>query len=122
MKLEDTSGPLRAFGEGFFTYLEELSGARPQLVPSSDWYKVPSPNGVTLYFRFISDRARKYPPHSIHLIARWDDSFTTVGAERGNNWFGSHPSAEVTLQPEDGTEVNALEHFVRHAFRLRSNL
>ena len=118
MKIEETSGALRILGERLFALCEELAGVVPQRLASQDWYRATSEKGVFLYFRFVSERARKHPPLSVHLLTWWDDHFVgeQEGIVRGNNWFGSHPSAELTVLPDQGALA---EKFVRRAFELR---
>lgn len=119
MMLEQTGGPLRALGEWLFGLVRELGGEEPQPIASGGWYRARSDRGVFLYFRFTSARARSYPPGSIHLVAKWSESLEEAGGRRGNNWFGSHPSADLAVRPEVPGDRAAAERFVRRAFELR---
>jgi hypothetical protein len=119
MMLDETSGPLRVLGEWLFDLVRELTGEEPQPISSGEWYRARSDEGVFLYFRFTGGRARKYPRHSVHLVAKWDEHLNGDGVERGNNWFGSGPSADLALRPEVAGDVTAAEQFVRRAYELR---
>lgn len=119
MMLEETSGPLRVLGEWLFDLVRGLTGEEPQPIRSGGWYRARSDRGVFLYFRFTGGRARKFPRHSIHLVAKWDEHLDGNGVERGNNWFGSDPSADLALRPEAAGHVRAAEQFVRGAHELR---
>ena len=119
MMLEQASGPLRVIGEWLFDLVRELTGGEPQQIRSGGWYRARSDHGVFLYFRFTGARVRTYPPGSIHLVARWDDHLEGGGVTRGNNWFGSHPSADLAVRPEDPDSLAFAEQFIRRSFQLR---
>ena len=119
MMLEETSGPLRVLGEWLFDLVRELTGEEPQPIASGGWYRARSDHGVFLYFRFTGARARNYPRDSIHLVAKWDEQLDGTGVKRGNNWFGSDPSADLALRPEVPGDVPVAKQFVRRAFELR---
>ncbi|HHT9137943.1 MAG TPA: hypothetical protein ACFYEK_11980 [Candidatus Wunengus sp. YC60] len=118
MKLEQTNGNLRILGDHLFRLIEGLTGRRPQLLPNGgDWYKAESRVKTFLSLRLIGNRARKFPPNSVHLATKWNESLEDTGATKGNNWH-SQPSADLSAQADNDKEVARAEDFVRRAFQL----
>jgi hypothetical protein len=120
VQLEMTNDELRTLGERIFDLVRELAGDTPAFEKSSGWYKATSEHGVFLYLYFLGAKARRNPPNSVRLVAKWDPSFAGKAVEESNDWFGGHPSAGLTARPEHSEEAAAAEAFIRHAFRLRA--
>src|SRR5687768_1954010 len=99
MLLDNVDSDLQQLGRRLFKVVRDLSGSEPELESSSGWYKAASADGVFAYFYFLGPRARRYPPNSLHLVAKWDESLNRPDVEASNNWFGGHPSADLIVKP-----------------------
>ena len=117
MRIENTRGPLQALCDKLFCLVEELSGARPQLDPSFVWYRAQSNGKAFLYLRVIGERARTFPPNSVHLTTAWDDRLAIERVTAGNNWYGER-SADLSVQAAKPDEIGFAEEFIRTAFHL----
>jgi hypothetical protein len=118
MWLEQSDGTVRRLGESLFSLIEDLAGQPPTPLARSGWYRVGSGRKAVLYLRIVGPRARRYPSNSLLLSTKWDDRLDRKGVERENNWFGSAPSADLSVHPADDEQVRAAEEFVRKAFHL----
>jgi hypothetical protein len=117
MQLEKGSDTLRNLGNQLFQIVEELSGSRPKWLPKGGWYQADSPAGPYMYFRFVGERARKLPPESAMLNAKWDDRLASSQPERGNNWWGE-PSADVIARAGSVEDFVRAEAFIRNVYQL----
>ena len=117
MKIENTTGQLRALSDRLFSLIEELSGERPHLVGNTEWYRAQSTDGPFVYLRLVGERARTLPPNAVHLATKWDDSLANTQVVPGNNWYGER-SADLVVQAAKADDIGPAEAFIRTAFRL----
>lgn len=59
MKLEKTSGLLRALADRLFAFVEELSGERPQFIASDGWYHAWTNGNVFVYLYLVGKTPRR---------------------------------------------------------------
>lgn len=111
MQLEDTTGPLRTAADLLFSISRALDGAGPEFV--GGWYKLTHRNGSGYaWLRLIGDRARLYPPQSIHLVVHPHAEFLNdprLGT--GHDWWGRedrHVVATVARPAELALAVEVL--------------
>jgi hypothetical protein len=120
MKLEQTTGSLREFAERLFAFIEELTGNRPHL-RDSPWYRVETARGrAFLFLRLIGHRAKRNPPNSIHLAARWEEQLKGPRVHEGTNWFESHRSVDLVVRADQPEELDMALEFVRLAHQIRN--
>jgi hypothetical protein len=117
MRIEQTHGPLQVFSEVLFSFIERLSGERPQRLSSADWYQAKGGGVAFVYLRLIGERARTFPPNSVHLATKWDDRLAIRRVVPGNNWYGDR-SADLTVEAVKHEDIILAEEFIRIAFQL----
>ncbi|CAA9339602.1 MAG: hypothetical protein AVDCRST_MAG93-6574 [uncultured Chloroflexia bacterium] len=117
MKLEKTSGPLRALADRLFAFVEELSGERPQFIASDGWYHALTNEKVFVYLYLVGKTAKKNPRHSVVLATQWDDRLAVGRVTQGNNMFG-YPSAELAVRATNPDDIAPAEEFLRRALQL----
>ncbi len=117
MRFEDTSGELRKLAERLFALVKEVSGERPQLQGNTDWYRAQGAERAFVYLRLIGERARTFPPNSVHLATKWNERLASEQVFQGNNWYGE-PSADLAVQATNPAELGPAEDFIRRAFQL----
>src|SRR5262245_35368671 len=118
MRREQTTGALRNLCDRLFDLIAELAGTQPQLVPDGGWYRAESGGRGFVYLRPIGEAARTFPPNSVHLATRWDESLHDEGVTAGNNWYGSEASADLVVRANNTEEVARAETFIRQAYAL----
>ena len=99
MILEKTTGELRRSSERIFNLIEELTGIRPY-VRESAWYRAENARGrAFLFMRLVGVRAKRNPPNSLHLAARWDERLLQFRVVERTNWFESQAPSTSSHEP-----------------------
>jgi HNH endonuclease len=107
MKIEKTNGLLRNLSDRVFSYIEELTGSRPQRCVTADRYSV---NGQL----FVALRERGLAPNSVFLCAKWDNRFIEVQRVTQNpkGWY-RNPEAQLIVRADKPKDFNDAVDFIR---------
>lgn len=120
MKIEKTSGVLRESSERLFNLIQELTGKRPFLRESA-WYRAENAKGrAFLFMRLVGTRAKRNPPNSLHLAARYDPRLVGERLVEGMNWFESQRSIDFVARADSPEDMILAEEFLLNAYRLRN--
>lgn len=113
MRIEEAEKSLGELARHVYQIAHWLTGHKPEY--HRGWYKSGKP--IFIYFRTIGDRPEKYPPRSVHVVARQSDLLADLKPIEGNNYWGADYS--VVARPGKPKELAHLIEFIGRAYRAR---
>lgn len=117
MEIEKATGRLRATADVLFQLSRLLDGNGPEI--SGGWYKLThrTPSGYA-WFRLVGDRARRYPPQSIHLVVYPHAEFCEdTRLQVGQDWWGSE-DRHVVATMDNPRSIALVAETLARAFAL----
>lgn len=112
MMLEKTTGELRSSALRIFKFIEDLGGV---ISAKDTQYMAALPEHGSICIQLIQ-QGRKKPDNSIYVHCRWREELAGDGVQKGNDWFGSSPSAGVIATANHPLEMNRAETFILRAW------